>query len=68
VEHHVELAEIDLEQPLEPLTRVLELGQDAGGVGRVMLVVAGDERLGRGLQPDGPSLGAGRIPGGRRPV
>jgi hypothetical protein len=45
VHDHGELAQLDLEQPLEPRAPVLELREDALDVGRVLLVVPGDEGL-----------------------
>ena len=51
VEDDGEVAELDVELALQALARVLELGEDALGVVRVALVVAGDERLGGGLEP-----------------
>jgi hypothetical protein len=45
VQHHGQLAELDLEQPLEPSAAVLELRQDPLDVRRVLRVVPGDERL-----------------------
>jgi len=46
VQHHRQLAELDLEQPLEPLAPVLELREHAVDVRRVTLVVTRDEGLG----------------------
>ena len=51
VQHHGELPEAHVELPLEPLARVLELGEHARGVGLVALVMARDERLGCRLRP-----------------
>jgi hypothetical protein len=68
VQHHRELAQLDVEQPLEPPARVLELRQDALDVGRVAVVVTGDERLGCGLEPGNASSVAEERrprPGGR---
>ena len=45
VEHHGQLPEPHLEQPLEPRAAVLELRQDAFDVRAVLLVVPGDEGL-----------------------
>jgi hypothetical protein len=53
VQHHRQVAEFDGEQPLEPLARVFELRQHALDVRRIARVVAGGERLGLGLEPDG---------------
>ena len=46
-----ELAGLGLQAALEARAGVLELGEDAPGVVGVALVVAGDERLGGGLDP-----------------
>ena len=46
-----ELADLGPEPLLQPRAGVLELGEDALGVLRVALVMAGDERLGGGLEP-----------------
>jgi hypothetical protein len=51
VQHHRQLADLDREPLLEPRARVLELRQHALRVVAVALVVAGDERLGCGLDP-----------------
>jgi hypothetical protein len=53
VQHHRKLPELDGEQPLEPLARVLELRQDALDIRRIARVVARGEGLGLRLEPDG---------------
>jgi len=52
VEHDGEVAQLDLELPLQALARVLELREDALRVRSVAVVVAGREGLGGGLEPD----------------
>ena len=45
VHDHGELAQLDLEQPLESRAAVLELGEHTVDVRRVLRVVPGDEGL-----------------------
>ena len=56
VQHDRQVPELYLQQPLEPPAGVLELRQHAPHVRPVALVMAGDERLRCGLDPDRPSV------------